>query len=142
MAGHGLPEGGLCSTCCLTNSNPGISSAIVTTNHREKTTDMDRTLDRFFTDIRAAVTDGAASKGYNATGPDGPNALYEFILHVNHGPGHAVGEAIYKLIRYSQKHNEEDLIKCAAWAFLLWKYHGRLEASHHAPVVISGTTEK
>lgn len=36
---------------------------------------------------------------------------------------HAEGEIIYKLVRYNRKRNPEDLLKIAAWAYLMWKEH-------------------
>ena len=65
----------------------------------------------------------AKEKGYNTTGPNGDNAVYEFIHEAtgDHGPG--IGEIIYKAIRYMRKRNPEDLLKLAAWSYLVWRHH-------------------
>jgi hypothetical protein len=64
----------------------------------------------------------AATKGYNQTGPDSANPLYEFVLETNGDHGHAVGEVIYKIRRWTRTKNDEDLEKAAAWLFLIWKH--------------------
>jgi hypothetical protein len=38
------------------------------------------------------------------------------------GDAHAIGEIIYKAVRYSKRGDKDDLVKIAAWAFLIYKY--------------------
>jgi len=83
----------------------------------------DRTFQQFSHQVQALLEPTAKSKGYNTTGVDGQNQLYEFVQETVGGPGHAIGEAIYKIKRYAAKRNPEDLEKLAAWAFLMWKHH-------------------
>ncbi len=72
--------------------------------------------------VEALLDDSARAKAYNATGVDGPNELFDFIGRVA-GDGHALGEIIYKVIRFKAKENTEDIEKIAAWAFLVWRKH-------------------
>lgn len=76
----------------------------------------------FLLEVRLLLEPTAAGKGYSTTGIDGTNTLYEFVQEMA-GPGHALGEIVYKARRYGAKRNPEDLLKIAAWAFLLWKHH-------------------
>lgn len=69
----------------------------------------------------------AKEKGYNTTGPDGENAVYKFIHEATGDHGHGVGEIIYKAIRYMRKRNPEDLLKLAAWSYLIWRHHYIME---------------
>ena len=62
----------------------------------------------------------AAAKGYNQTGLTGPNPMYAFVAETAGGPGHALGEIIYKTRRYAARRDSEDLVKIAAWAYLVW----------------------
>ena len=64
----------------------------------------------------------ASGKGYNDTGVDGKNELFEFVQNVAQGSGHALGEIVYKAVRYSRKKDSKDLLKIAAWAYLIWKF--------------------
>lgn len=86
------------------------------------------TFDRFMTQVRVLLEPTAAGKGYNRTGVDGQNDLYEFVQATVGGDGHAIGEIIYKAKRYAAKGNPEDLLKAAAWAFLILKH--RTERSY------------
>ena len=79
------------------------------------------TFDQFCEQVRALLEPTAQGKGYNTTGVDGQNALYEFVQGVA-GDGHALGEIIYKAKRYAAKGNPEDVLKIAAWAFLILKH--------------------
>lgn len=81
-----------------------------------------RTFGDFSQQVELLLSGTAGAKGYSATGPDGPNRLYEFVETMNDGPGHALGEIVYKARRYAAKRNPEDLLKAAAWCFLAWKY--------------------
>jgi hypothetical protein len=80
------------------------------------------TFDEFVTQVRALLEPTAKGKGYSSTGVDGHNALYEFVQGTVGGDGHAIGEIIYKAKRYAAKGNPEDLLKAAAWAFLVLKH--------------------
>ena len=68
------------------------------------------------------LSDTASQKSYNRTGTDGPNPLYEFVRDMSGSDAHALGEIVYKAKRFSAKHDIEDVLKIAAWAFLIWKY--------------------
>jgi len=85
------------------------------------------TFKSFCSQIEAMLEETAKSKGYNTTGPDGDNAVYRFIHEATGDHGHGIGEIIYKAIRYMRKRNPEDLLKLAAWAFLIWKHHYTLD---------------
>jgi len=41
---------------------------------------------------------------------------------MNTGHAHALGEIVYKARRYAAKRNVEDVLKIAAWAYLIWKH--------------------
>jgi len=79
------------------------------------------TFDQFVTEVRALLEPTASGKGYNTTGVDGENQLYAFVQDIA-GDGHALGEIIYKAKRYAAKGNPEDVLKIAAWAFLILKH--------------------
>lgn len=79
------------------------------------------TFDEFVAGVRSLLEPTAQGKGYNTTGVDGANQLYEFVQGVA-GDGHALGEIIYKAKRYAAKGNPEDVLKIAAWAFLILKH--------------------
>ena len=75
--------------------------------------------DVFAAGVRELVEGKAREKGYNEGGPE-RNDLMEFTNKFF--PGHAGGEICYKAIRYSRKGDKTDLLKIAAWAYLLWRY--------------------
>lgn len=77
------------------------------------------TFDEFVRAVRSLLDENASAKGYNQTGTDGPNQLFDFVAA--HAPGHAAGEIIYKIVRYQGRHDQTDLLKVAAWAFLMWR---------------------
>lgn len=81
----------------------------------------DPTFDNFILAVRETMESKAASKGYNPTGIDGPNVLFDFVTSFA-GAGHALGEIVYKARRFASKRDPEDLVKIAAWAFLAWRY--------------------
>lgn len=83
----------------------------------------DRTFETFESRVRELLDPTAQAKGYSTTGVDGENRLYAFVEDTVGGPGHAIGEALYKITRYAAKRNPEDLEKLAAWAFLMWRHH-------------------
>ena len=83
-----------------------------------------RTYEAFMAEVRTLLDGAAKGKGYNASDLDGHNALYEFVEAMNDGAaGHALGEIVYKARRYAAKRNPEDVLKIAAWAFLIYKHH-------------------
>ena len=76
----------------------------------------------FVFNVRELLELFARTKGYNLTGPDGENELYDFVSRLADGPGHALGEIVYKCQRYASNRDKKDLEKIAAWAFLVWKH--------------------
>lgn len=95
-----------------------------------------RTFDKFIEEVRDALSGKSRDKGY-AQGPDGPNPLFEMT-----GPEHACGEIMYKAIRYRRKRNEEDVVKAAAWAFLLWRYHVPVEGVKDTARLVTELADK
>lgn len=81
-----------------------------------------RTFQQFTQEVEKLLNGTAAGKGYNPTGPDGENQLYEFVQRVSGGHQHAQGEIIYKIQRFAAKGNMEDVLKAAAWCFLIYKH--------------------
>jgi hypothetical protein len=69
----------------------------------------------------------SVSKGYGPMQPDDPNPLYDF-MQTFFSDDHALGEIVYKAIRYKNKRNPEDLVKIAGWAWLVFMHHWRKEA--------------
>lgn len=69
----------------------------------------------------------SVSKGYGPMQPDDSNQLYEFMQSF-FSDDHALGEIVYKAIRYKNKRNPEDLVKIAGWAWLVFMHHWRKEA--------------
>lgn len=86
--------------------------------------------DEFVREVRALLDSAANGKGYNHTGVNGRNELFEFVYDLGLGYGHAMGEIIYKVKRFAAKGNPEDLTKAAAWAFLILRHHHE-RAAHH-----------
>lgn len=80
-----------------------------------------QTFDDFAAQMRAILDPTAAGKGYSTTGVDGKNQLYEFVQSVS-GDGHALGEIIYKAVRYQAKGDPTELVKIASWAYLVWRH--------------------
>lgn len=81
-----------------------------------------RTFKDFVKEVQDICEKGAREKGYNEVGIDGQNDLYQFIQNLTNTEGHALGEIIYKAVRYSRKGDKKDLVKIAAWAFLVYRY--------------------
>lgn len=75
--------------------------------------------DRFTEGVHDLIAAVARDKGYN-DGADESNDLMEFTNKFF--PGHAGGEICYKAIRYGRLRDRKDLLKIAAWAYLLWRY--------------------
>ena len=84
---------------------------------------MARTFQDFARAVEELLDGTAAAKGYNPSGPDGQNPLYAFVQRMSGGHQHALGEMVYKAQRYAAKGQIEDVLKIAAWAFLIWKHH-------------------
>lgn len=80
------------------------------------------TFKEFVREVQDLMEGGAGAKGYNNTGVDGQNDLYQFIQNLSQNDSHALGEIIYKAVRYTNKRDKRDLTKIAAWAFLIWRY--------------------
>lgn len=85
-----------------------------------------RTLNDFNKLVQESLEKHAERKGYNLTGADGDNKLYEFTKHIGASGGHSMGEIIYKATEYMKDAREVLLIKIAAWAFLEWKYFKKI----------------
>ena len=83
----------------------------------------DRTFQTFMNAAEDLLNGTAASKGYSPNGPDGSNPLYAFVEHAVGGSQHAIGEIIYKAVRYQHQRDPKDLLKIAAWAYLVWRHH-------------------
>ena len=81
-----------------------------------------RTLNDFNRLVQESLEKHAERTGYNDTGADGDNMLYQFTKHIGASNGHSMGEIIYKATEYMKDAREVLLIKIAAWAFLEWKY--------------------
>lgn len=81
-----------------------------------------KTFSDFWNEIEKLLDRVAREKGYNDTGVDGPNQLFAFIA--SQGLTHAEGEAVYKIVRWHTKRDPIDLLKAAAWCFLMWRYQG------------------
>ena len=71
---------------------------------------------QFVAGVGGLLNGKAEAKGYATNGSG--RALLDFVAE--HAPGHAIGEIIYKVVRWQRKGNAEDLLKVAAWAFLEW----------------------
>lgn len=83
----------------------------------------DRTFQQFMEDVKGLCENRAREKRYSQTGVDGQNHLYEFVQDLSGGHQHALGEIVYKVKRFAAKGNDEDILKVAAWAYLIWKHH-------------------
>ena len=94
----------------------------MTRRSKRGTSQRARTLARFCADMRRLLEKDAQGKGYHSVGSDGPNPLYEFVAETVGGPGHALGEIVFKTRRYAALRRPEDLAKIAAWAFLVWQH--------------------
>lgn len=82
-------------------------------------------LDDFVLEIKRKVLGQAKEKGYITGNEDSGRALYDFIDKYVHNHGHAIGEIVYKAVRFSRRKDPEDIVKVAAWAFLVWDAHRR-----------------
>ena len=91
---------------------------------------MTPTYEDFCKEVEALLNYAASDKGYNRTGVDGENALYDFVNSIVGENKHALGEIIYKVRRYASKRDPKDVLKIAAWAFLIWRDHKCQENEH------------
>lgn len=80
------------------------------------------TFDEWIRRVRALLEPTAAGKGYHDGDADGKNLLYEFVADTVGGDGHALGECLYKIVRYAKTRNPEDMLKVAAWTFLILRH--------------------
>jgi hypothetical protein len=87
--------------------------------------DFDESVDTFLKQVGDMLIEKAQSKGY--AGNNGGRDLFDSVD--SECPGHAAGEIRYKIKRWQAKKNPEDLIKIAAWAFLIWDQDARLSPS-------------
>lgn len=83
----------------------------------------DRNFERFCAEVKTLLTGAAAAKGYNSAGVDGPNEVYAFVRRATAGDAHALGEIIYKVLRYERRQDVQDVVKIAAWAYLVYHHH-------------------
>lgn len=72
----------------------------------------------FVKGVEESLSGSANGKGYAQHGTADTD-LHDFIEY--HFSGHALGEIVSKCVRYQAKKNPEDLLKIAAWAYLLWQ---------------------
>ena len=91
------------------------------------------TFQQFMSAVEALLSGTAEGKGYNGSGPDGENELYRFVRDMTGGDHHACGEIIYKVKRFEAKGNIEDILKAAAWAFLVCKHYQPKAELRHDP---------
>ncbi len=91
------------------------------------TKDEETRFDEFVAEMSCVLGSEARSKGYYQ-GRDcdwaSKNPSFDFIRdYVD--VDHALGEIVYKVLRYKSQASKEDLIKIAAWAFLEWRFGNR-----------------
>lgn len=72
----------------------------------------------FYKEISKVLGGTARAKGYLAENLENP--LMDFMSKTF--PDHALGEIIYKSVRYKSKKDPLDLIKIAAWARLIYEW--------------------
>ena len=73
----------------------------------------DSSYDKFSSHVAKLIGAVAESKGYD-------DDLFDFVsskVTAHHG----LAEIIYKVVRYKEKGDMDDLVKIAAWAFLEWQ---------------------
>lgn len=76
--------------------------------------------DDFTAEMKRKVIGQAKEKGYITGNEDSGRNLYDFIDRYIGNHGHAIGEIIYKAVRFSRRKDPQDIVKVAAWAFLVW----------------------
>tara|TARA_R100000656_G_scaffold123608_1_gene100391 strand:+ start:349 stop:624 length:276 start_codon:yes stop_codon:yes gene_type:complete len=82
--------------------------------------------DVFSKDVEELLSKTAESKGYLKAGiPEDTNNLYTMIQQAlcRGGHGHALGEIVMKTVRYAERGDKTELLKVAAWAYLIWQHH-------------------
>lgn len=80
-----------------------------------------KAFNKFVAEIKDMLEPSATEKGYNSLGTE-KNELYQFVQGLSHSDSHAIGEIIYKCVRYTNKGDKRDLLKIAAWAYLIWRF--------------------
>lgn len=87
-------------------------------SRRYQPSEFEISLSSFHEAIDGILLGQATSKGYHSKGHNG-RQLYDFV-HDLASNGHALGEIVYKAIRYNRRKDRTDLVKIAAWAFLIY----------------------
>jgi hypothetical protein len=82
-------------------------------------------LDEFQAEVIKALNGKAEEKGYSEGGDSGGRPMLDAVATIVGESTHPIGEILYKLARWKAKGNPEDLVKVAAWAFLLWDQQRR-----------------
>jgi hypothetical protein len=82
-------------------------------------------LEEFQSEINKALNGKAEDKGYSAGGDSGGRPMLDAVALIAGEGTHPIGEILYKVARWKAKRNPEDLVKVAAWAFLLWDQQKR-----------------
>lgn len=103
------------------NASVNVGGCVSTTPSLSLPTAPERNFARFVLAVEQMLSGAATSKGYNDTGVNGPNQLMDFTEKFC--GGHASGEVVYKVVRYRAKNDDVDLVKAAAWLFLMWRKH-------------------
>lgn len=84
-----------------------------------------RRLEEFQAEMTNALNGKAEDKGYSSGGDSGGRPMLDAVALIAGEGTHPIGEIIYKLSRWKAKKNPEDLVKAAAWAFLMWDQQKR-----------------
>ena len=79
----------------------------------------------FCNEVITQLTDKAPEKNYSTAGLVGENTLYDAVQEMCGGHHHGCGEIVYKARRFLAKGHSEDLIKIAAWSYLIWVHDRR-----------------
>src|SRR5262249_36238343 len=95
---------------------------------RERGTDVkmqskERTIERFFEEVKDSVEGQAKRKGYTDNDLGGPNKLSEITKIIGIQRAHAVGECVYKLVEYLKNPRQVLLVKVSGWCYMLWHDH-------------------
>lgn len=85
-------------------------------------------IDRFKEQIDLMVNPVASAKGYD-------DKLIELVRDcvADHPMKHALGEIIYKVVRYSHTRRVDDILKVGAWAALVFEQHERHQVERMQP---------
>lgn len=95
-------------------------------------TDFYGSMNRFFNEVRTIFQE-AQQKGYSRGAEGDGRDLLDFIK--THFGNHATGEAVYKLVRFQKKGDPKDLLKAAAWIFLIWDQQRRQDKPFDIPTM-------